>query len=100
MSGTSKPLDELQKMGYTVAWGMRMPDVTIGISNFVLAYPADGLQNGGMVLMLDGAALPMSAEELQTALQNQASIRPAAAAGGSATGAPPAGPAGAAGTNP
>ena len=88
---TSQPLDKLREMGYTVNWGMRMQDVIVGTSNYVLAYPSDGPQNGGSVLMMDGSVQSMTAAELNTALANQASIQPAVQVDSGSSGGNPSG---------
>ena len=68
----------LRDKGYQVAWGLRLRDVTVGTSNFVLAYKPEDLNAGGYVLMMDGAVMHRPAEEIQAALDAQKDIKPAA----------------------
>ena len=73
-------LEQLRESGTTVHWSYRFQDVIIGSSNFVLAYDEQAAQSGGPVLMMDGAVIPMSPDELREALAKQADIRPYLAA--------------------
>lgn len=74
--GSPQIMDQLRELGYTVIWNCQFKNITIGISNFVVAYPADASSNGGVVLLLDGSVRTMSAQEFQEAMTNQASVTP------------------------
>ena len=73
-------LERLRDSGTTVHWSYRFQDVSIGSSNFVLAYDEQAAQSGGPVLLLDGAVITMSPDKLREALAKQAEIRPYLAA--------------------
>ena len=85
--------DRLSADGYTVVLGVDIKDMTIGTSNFLLAYPQNAAQEGGQVCMADGSVFQLTAEEFkqrwtdQQAILTQAGaviIEPEAPAGGSA----------------
>ena len=68
-------LTELRDSGCVVTgWGLRFAEVTIGTSNFVLAYSQEAKQDKGPVLLMDGFVVEKSAADLQKALDNQKSI--------------------------
>ncbi len=70
-------IEQLRSDGYTVIWGLQFKDVIIGTSNFIVAYPSDAQTNGGTVLMLDGAVLPITAEQFAESMEKQKDIKPA-----------------------
>ncbi len=61
----------VRNMEYVVHWNVHFRDAIIGTSNFVLAYPKDGKENGGWVVYLDGSVRRMSGADLQAALDYQ-----------------------------
>ncbi len=73
-SGDSAALTALRDDGCLVAWGVRFRDATIGVANFVLAYPPSTLEDGGPVLMLDGTVLQAKPEPLKKMLEEQADL--------------------------
>jgi hypothetical protein len=83
---------ELEGAGYIVHWGVKMQDAMGGTSTFVTAYPPDAATAGGTVLMLDGAVIQMTAQELNDAIAKQKVDSPKAMAtatgGGAASPAP------------
>ena len=50
--------------------------ITVGTSNFVLAYMPETSQESGPALYADGSARRITAVDLQTALENQKDIKP------------------------
>lgn len=64
-----KLINQMKQMNYTIVWdaggksGLNREEV-------VLAYPADGKESGGQVLMLNGAVLKLTAAELVKKLDN------------------------------
>lgn len=68
-------LTELRDAGCVInGWGLKLRDITIGSSNFALAYLPQATQQGGPVLHADGAVIPLSADDLQQELQNQKNL--------------------------
>ncbi len=73
-SGDSGAISSLRDKGCLVAWGTRFRDATIGAANFVLAYLPSTLEEGGLVLLLDGSVLRTEPEPLKKMLESQAEI--------------------------
>lgn len=71
-------IQQLRDSGCEVTgWGLAMKEITVGSSNFVLAYMPDTKQESGPALYADGSARRITAADLQSALENQKDIKPA-----------------------
>lgn len=70
--GSGPIVKDLRDRGFVMtAWDISFKDITGGISNFVLLYEPTATTSGGIVLLLDGSARTMSADELNAALAAQ-----------------------------
>ncbi len=73
--GSGPVVKSVKDRGYVMtAWDIQFKDITIGTSNFVLLYEPTATTSGGNVLLLDGSALTMTADELNAALAAQKSM--------------------------
>ena len=82
----------LEEEGYVIHWGLKFAEVTIGTSNFILAYPKKASTDGGQVLMLDGSVRTVTAQEFKNLWAYQQSAMPASGSGqvaSSSTESPP-----------
>lgn len=71
-TGNNDPaLQALETAGCVVAWGKSFRDAPHGSSEFVVAYLPSTLESGGAVLVLDGAVLNLTADELKQKLAAQ-----------------------------
>jgi len=71
-SGANDPaLQALEAAGCVVTWGKTFRDAPNGTSEFVVAYLPTTLESGGAVLVLDGAVLNLTADELKQKLAAQ-----------------------------
>lgn len=92
----------LEGKGYQFVWSASFPQMRVGTSNTIMAYPSDAATNGGLVAMADGSAQLLTAEEFNQKFNaqdvgNRGAARGTATTGGSAppsatTGNAPPGP--------
>lgn len=89
----SEARQTLEREGYKLILGFEMPQVTIGTSNFMIAYPANPSGEPIVVGMLDGSARALSQAEFNDLLTQQQPLLAEAivvepSAGGTAPSAP------------
>jgi hypothetical protein len=96
---------KLEAEGHTVVMGMSVREMTEGTSRFLVVFQRSAAQNGGLVLLGDGAVMQISPQEFnefwtaqQPTMANATVIEPSAvsasapaAGGGSAPPPPPGG---------
>jgi hypothetical protein len=62
---------KLEAEGYTVVFGMKLPEFTAGTSRSMIVFRRDAAQNGGTVLMCDGAVMQITAQEFNDFWRDQ-----------------------------
>jgi hypothetical protein len=73
-AGQGQIAEQVQRLGYEVAWGISYADVRIGTYNYLLAHrPQDAESEGGLALFVDGSVKSLSADELKRWLDIRAS---------------------------
>lgn len=74
---------KLESAGYQFVFDVKFADMTVGTSNFVLAYPTNAASDGGLVALGDGSVTQLTAAEFNERWTAQQPIMSATAAGGS-----------------
>jgi hypothetical protein len=76
-SGDSRGIEVLERLrqkGVVVYWGIRLRDVKVGTSNYVVAYEKKTPMEGGLALHLDGHTEALTPGQLLTFLAHQADV--------------------------
>jgi len=71
----SPAIQVIRNAGYEVFFGIAFKDINIGTSNCIMAHKPADVATGGDVLTMDGAVMPMSADELKKALELRATVK-------------------------
>jgi hypothetical protein len=90
--GNLEALEQLQAEDCVVIWGKHFKDALVGTRDYIIAYPQNAPEEGGLAVTMDGTVKDLTAEELRKALDFQDSLGRGGAAAGSPT--PPSGTAG------
>lgn len=67
-SGNVTPIQQVREGKVVVHWGVKLPDIQCGASNFVLAYLPSAPTTGGVTALLDGGVALLNPQEFQSAM--------------------------------